>query len=84
VEQTLAIDTYRGCTDRYHFATVDQVCHLFRRSPGGFDVRRLRVPSYELGERCPTIVLQRCSSAPAGGESEPVGGSLEADPHPGA
>ena len=36
---------------------------LFCGSPGGFEVRRLRVPSYELGEQCPTIVLQRCPSA---------------------
>jgi len=61
VQHMLAINAYRGSTDRFYFATVDQVSDLFCKSPGGFEVRRLHVPSYELGERCPTIVLRRCS-----------------------
>jgi hypothetical protein len=63
VEHMLAINTYRGSTDRFYFATVDQVADLFCGSPGGFEAHSLHVPSYELGERCPTIVLRRCSGA---------------------
>jgi SAM-dependent methyltransferase len=62
VERLLAINTYRGSRDRYHFVTVDQVCQLFCCSPGGFEVHCLRVPSYELGERCPTIVFRRSAA----------------------
>jgi hypothetical protein len=70
VEHMLVINTYRGSTNRYHFVTVDQVCGMFCRNPGGFEVHSLRVPSYELGEQCPTLVLRRCSSAPASRQSE--------------
>jgi len=59
VDHMLAINTYRASAGRYHFVTVDQVGELFGGAPGGFEVRRLCVPSYELGERCPTIVLRR-------------------------
>lgn len=59
VEHILAINTYREAAARYHFVTVDQVSDMFCCSPGGFEVLRLRMPSYELGERCPTIVLRR-------------------------
>jgi len=59
VDHMLAINIYRGSTARYSFVTVDQVCDLFCGCSGGFKLRFLHVPSYELGERCPTIVLQR-------------------------
>jgi len=59
LEHMLAINAYRGSTARYYFATVDQVSELFCDNPGGFESHRRRVPSYDLGERCPTIVLKR-------------------------
>jgi SAM-dependent methyltransferase len=61
--QIMTISAYRDSTVRYHFATVDQVRGLFCGDPGGFEVHDLKVPSYELGKRCPTIVLRRCSRA---------------------
>jgi hypothetical protein len=64
VDHMLVINTFRGSTDRFYFVTVNQVIDLFCNNPGGFEVHRLRVPSYELGEQCPTILLQRCSNAP--------------------
>jgi SAM-dependent methyltransferase len=69
VEQMLAINAYRESTVRYHFVTVDQVSDLFCGNQGGFKVHRLHVPSYELGERCPTIVLRRCSRSAVARES---------------
>ena len=60
VEHMLVINTFRDSADRFHFVTVNQVTDLFCNNPGGFEVHRLRVPSYELGERFPTIVLRRC------------------------
>ncbi len=63
VEHTLAINTYRDSKARYYFATLDEVKELFCGGRGGFEVHRLLVPSYELGEQCPTIVLRRSSKA---------------------
>ena len=68
VEHMLAISTYLGSKARYYFVTVEQVFDLFCGIPDGFEVCRLRVPSYEFGEQCPTIVLQRRASAPVGRE----------------
>jgi hypothetical protein len=62
-EHLLVINTYRGSTMRYHFVTVDQVRHMFCADPGGFELLSIRVPSYEFGEHCPTLVLQRRVSA---------------------
>ena len=54
----LAIDSYRNCAKRYHFLTVDDVTHFFC-DDGGFVCESISTPTYELGERCPTIVLRR-------------------------
>ncbi len=62
-EHMLAIDTYRGSKARYYFLPVGQVLDMFCNCPGGFDLHSIRVPSYELGEQCPTIVLQRRADA---------------------
>lgn len=59
LEHMLAINTYRGSKERYYFVTIDQVTGMFCDNPGGFEVHRLHMPSYELGDQCPTIVLQR-------------------------
>ncbi len=61
VDETLGIDVYRGARSRYWLATLDQVTEMFCNSPGGFKLRRLLVPGYQLGEMCPTVVLRRCA-----------------------
>ena len=66
VDHIRAIHTYRGSTARYHLVTVDQALGLFCGDLGGFELRRTCVPSYELGEQCPTLVLRRRSMAPLG------------------
>jgi hypothetical protein len=66
LEHMRVINAYRGSAERYHLVTVDQVLDLFCGSPGGFAVHSVRVPSYELGRQCPTVVLRRCSGAPVG------------------
>ncbi len=58
-EHALAINTYRESEARYSFSSVREVCDLFCRAPGGFKLRAVNTPSYELGERCPTVVFQR-------------------------
>lgn len=58
-EHLQVINTYCGSTARYHFVTSDEVSDLFCREPGGFIVQSIHTPSYALGERCPTMVLQR-------------------------
>lgn len=59
VDQVCSLDAYRDSIATYSFVTVDEVQDLFCRDPGGFEVESVTVPSYELGERCPTIVLRR-------------------------
>lgn len=59
-EHARAIEAYRGSKARYCFASVGQVSEMFCGAPGGFKVRSVKTPSYELGEQCPTLVLQRC------------------------
>ncbi len=59
IEHMSAINVYRDSAARYHFVDVDQVIDLFCGGSGGFTLRSIHIPSYELGERCPTIVLQR-------------------------
>ena len=63
-EHALAINTYRESEARYSFASVREVCGLFCRAPGGFRLQGVNTPSYELGERCPTVVLQRSDLGP--------------------
>ena len=62
VEHTLALNAYRGRESRYHFVTVEQVIEMFCHAPGGFEVLRLENPTYELGERCPTLILRRAGA----------------------
>ena len=59
MEHLLAINTYRNSPVRYYFLTPDDVCRVFCENPGGFTLETVNVPSYELGERCPTVVLAR-------------------------
>jgi glycosyltransferase involved in cell wall biosynthesis len=58
-EHISAINAYRDSAVRYCFVTLNQVAAMFCGDPGGFEVKCICYPSYELGERCPTLVLQR-------------------------
>jgi hypothetical protein len=55
VEEVRTIEAYRETHAKYCFLTFDQHCEVFHRA--GFSVVKTMVPSYELGERCPTFVL---------------------------
>jgi Methyltransferase domain len=59
LEHLLVIDAYRGCLTRYHFLSLAEICRLFTEDPGGFKLESIDVPSYDLGERCPTVVFRR-------------------------
>lgn len=59
IEPARLISAYRDSDARYHFVTLDQAADLFCRQPGGFARLGTRVPSYELGERCPLVVFRR-------------------------
>lgn len=59
VEHMRSINTYQNCADRYFFSDIADVRDQFCNSPGGFDFDSIRVPLYELGDRCPTVVLRR-------------------------
>jgi hypothetical protein len=59
LEETLFINAYRGSTTRYWLGTVDEVAKLFCDDVGGFELASTRVPSYERGRQCPTVVLRR-------------------------
>ncbi len=59
LEHIMAINTYRGSKARYYFSTLDQVSDLFCDGQGGFEIYRVRLPTYDLGDRCPTLILKR-------------------------
>jgi hypothetical protein len=55
IETVRTIDAYRGVTARYSFPSLDALCGLL--SDAGFEILDRFRPAYELGERCPTLVL---------------------------
>ena len=59
LEETLFINAYRGSTARYWIGTTDEVATIFCQTVGGFDLASMRVPNYERGRQCPTVVLRR-------------------------
>jgi SAM-dependent methyltransferase len=56
---TQVINLYHHNPTRYHFVTQEQTAALFCRDPGGFELLRVHVPTYELGGQCPLLVLRR-------------------------
>jgi len=63
VEHLLAIESYRDSPNRYYFVSFEQVRDLFCVDPGGFDLVSVQVAGYDLGDRCPLLVLRRTESA---------------------
>ena len=59
LDETLFINAYRGSTTRYWLGTVDEIAKIFCQAVGGFELLSMRVPSYECGRQCPTVVLRR-------------------------
>jgi SAM-dependent methyltransferase len=55
VEVVRTIDAYRGVETHYSFPTLTALQEHFLSA--GFAPREVTVPSYELGERCPTLLL---------------------------
>lgn len=55
VEVVRTIDAYRGVETRYSFPTLAALKDLFLDE--GFAVRDVSTPTYELGDRCPTLHL---------------------------
>ena len=53
------IDAYRNNPTRFAFPDVDEVRHLFCKDPGGFEFESVHIPTYDLGECCPTVVFRR-------------------------
>lgn len=49
------IDSYRGAESRYTFSTLEEIRGAMR---GDFAEVACHVPGYELGERCPTLVMR--------------------------
>jgi len=62
LEHLQVINTYRKSATRYYFRSVSDVRHIFCRDPGGFEFEKVYSPTYELGERCPTVVFRRADS----------------------
>jgi SAM-dependent methyltransferase len=63
LEHLMAINTYRNSSTRYYFLDLDDFCHLFCENPGGFTLESVSVPTYELGEQCPTVALRRIDTS---------------------
>lgn len=58
-----AVNTYRDSDGRYHLIGVEAVRNLFCERIGGFSLERVHVPAYDLGDRCPIVVLRRDAEA---------------------
>ena len=58
-EELAVLEAYRGSPDRYYFASVREIRHVFCGEPGGFEFVSTSTPGYRLGERCPSVVLRR-------------------------
>lgn len=56
----MVINAYQNCLSRYFFLSVEDVRYLFCENPGGFEIQAVQVPTYPLGECCPTVILRRC------------------------
>ena len=54
VEVVNTISNYRGVDTRYSFPTLDEA----RRLVGDFEMVSMHTPDYELGARCPTLVMR--------------------------
>lgn len=48
------IHNYRNVDTRYSFPTLEEA----RALVGGFEIIAMHTPAYELGERCPTLIMQ--------------------------
>jgi SAM-dependent methyltransferase len=59
VEHALALTTYRTSPIRYCLFSLDEARRVFCRDPARFELVTVSVPTYALGDCCPTIVLRR-------------------------
>jgi hypothetical protein len=59
-EHLTLINRCKGIESQCHFLTLEQTIDLFCSDPGGFRVLGVHTPSDDLGQRCPTVTLQRC------------------------
>lgn len=66
-----AIDSYRNSPNHYHFVSTARACQLFCQDPGGFALVTTQTCTYELGERCPIVVLRRQPREAAGEPDKP-------------
>jgi hypothetical protein len=62
LEEVATIEAYRGVGDRYSFSTESEVEQVL--SPH-FELLETARPRYELGARCPHLVLRRRASPPS-------------------
>jgi hypothetical protein len=56
VEEIQTIDAYRGSPARYTFPTLEEARGYLSAD---FEEISCHFPDYELGERCPTLLLRR-------------------------
>lgn len=56
IEQIQTIEAYKGQKDIYCFPTLKEILEIL--DTGGFKIVSCTHPTYELGERCPTLVCK--------------------------
>ena len=61
IEEVRTIEVYRGVETRYSFPTLAEYRLAF--TAAGFSIARVSTPPYELGECCPTLVLEPADAA---------------------
>lgn len=60
LEHLLAINSYKDSKNRYYFVSVEETVRMFTVTSNRFKLKNIHWPEYELGERCPIVVLNRC------------------------
>ncbi|MEH6629154.1 MAG: class I SAM-dependent methyltransferase [Motiliproteus sp.] len=66
LEHLSAIDAYKESQARYHFLSTKDVIALFSEDSNHlFELTRLDIPGYEMGNQCPTVVFHRADEQPA-------------------
>jgi len=61
LDEVRTIEAYLGIDTRYTFPTMAEYRQVLAEA--GFTIRNVCVPAYELGDRCPTIVLESTARA---------------------
>lgn len=59
VQQLEAVKLNKGSIASYHLLNPDQSAKIFCEDHGGYGLTQIKIPTYEYGKCCPTIILKK-------------------------